>query len=68
MSKVFNVRLNKYPLETKYFLSVKDKNGKDIKIEVKKEVYIYVKQLENYIKNPESSGLMNLYPKRFSGV
>lgn len=49
----------------KYQLFVKDEFGNNKCVEVPAEVYRYVLQLENYIRNPESSGLMNLYPGRF---
>lgn len=34
--------------------------------EVPEEVYVYVKQLETYIRNPEISKLKNIYPHRFN--
>jgi hypothetical protein len=32
---------------------------------VPEEVYTYIRQLENYIRRPQDSGLMKLYPDRF---
>lgn len=34
--------------------------------EVPKEVYVYIKQLETYIKNPEESQLKKIYKTRFN--
>jgi hypothetical protein len=48
-----------------YLLSVKDRNGGYIHHTVHEDIYVYVKQLENYIKHPGKSGIKNLYPERF---
>ncbi len=33
--------------------------------EVSEEVYIYIRQLEHYIRYPDKSDLLELYPLRF---
>lgn len=50
----------------KYFISVKiDLSGNWESFSVPCEIYTYIKQLENYIKNPKQSKLKELYPERF---
>lgn len=46
----------------KYFLSIKDRKGEFKKYEVQEEVYIYVGQLEAYIKYPKESKMLELNP------
>ena len=48
-----------------YNLAVKDKNGKYKHHKVPYDVYIYVRQLEAYIKHPEESKLKEFYSDRF---
>jgi hypothetical protein len=47
------------------YISVKNKTAEYEHFEVPKEVYIYIRQLESYIKYPELSDLKRLYPERF---
>lgn len=48
-----------------YSLSIKVDNETFKYFSVPYEVYVYVRQLEIYINNPEQSELLNLYPTRF---
>lgn len=50
---------------SEYLISVKDLNNKYKHYPVTKEVYLYIKQLESYILNPENSKLKTLYKERF---
>lgn len=44
------------------FLRIQSKNGNHNSFQVPEPVYIYVKQLEAYIKNPKQSKLLEAYP------
>lgn len=46
-------------------LAIKNTNGDYELWPVATEVYYYVRQLEEYIKNPEYSRLLEVYPERF---
>ena len=59
---VEEVELNK---DASYYVSVKDADGISNHHNVDERVYIYIRQLEAYIKNPKESGLKNAYPGRF---
>ena len=48
------------------FISVKNKSGEYEHYEVPQEVYVYILQLEAYIRDPERSKLLEAYPDRFS--
>lgn len=50
-----------------YIVSVKNKNGIYQQFKVPEEVYVYVKQLEAYIKSPNKSKLKEVYHERFCG-
>ena len=45
------------------FLSVRDDGGAYQHFRVPEEVYVYVRQLEAYIKEPEKSRLLIVYPR-----
>ena len=47
------------------YVSIKNQSGKYKQYKVKYEVYIYIKQLENYIKHQEMSKLKGVYSERF---
>jgi hypothetical protein len=47
-------------------LSIKDKDKNFKHYEVPEEVYIYVQQLEMFIKFPNDSKLLEAYPERFA--
>lgn len=47
------------------FISVRINDEEYKHIEVAREVYIYIKQLESYIKYPDSSKLKEIYNDRF---
>lgn len=49
----------------KYYVSIKDKGGKFNHFDVPKEVYVYIKQLESFIKDSKNSKLKDLYAERF---
>ena len=50
----------------KYFIACFDLKGEIVKhFEVPEEIYIYIKQLEHYIHNPEFSNLKEIYCFRF---
>lgn len=48
-----------------YNLAIKDKNETYKHFSVSEEVYVYVRQLEAYIKNPKKSKLKEVYSDRF---
>ncbi len=48
-----------------YYISAKNKNGEYEWFEVQPEVYIYIRQLECYVRYPEESKLKKAYPERF---
>jgi len=50
---------------TTYYISVKVSDNEYKHISVPKEAYIYIKQLEGYIKYPELSKLKEVYRDRF---
>jgi len=50
---------------SKYYVSVLTPSGIYKQYEVDQAVYIYVKQLETYIRNPEESNLREIYKERF---
>jgi len=47
-----------------YYIAIKDKDGFK-KHDVNKDVYMYIRQLENYIKYPMHSKLKEVYNGRF---
>jgi hypothetical protein len=51
-----------------YYITTKNSAGEWTSSQVPREVYIYVKQLEYYIRYPEESGLLKLYKDRFAGT
>jgi hypothetical protein len=48
-----------------YTVAVKDREGTWVRFQVPQDVYIYIKQLEAYIHNPEASKLREVYHERF---
>lgn len=48
-----------------FFVSIKNLKGQWEAFEVDEAVYVYIKQLENYIKDPKHSKLKKLYSDRF---
>jgi hypothetical protein len=50
---------------SKYYISCKNKNLEYERFEVPKEIYIYIRQLENYILNPELSKLKETYREKY---
>ena len=48
-----------------HFVSILNLEGKWEAFKVPKAVYVYIKQLENYIKNPRKSNLKKVYSDRF---
>jgi hypothetical protein len=60
--------IRKTIMSSGYFVSVKqvvDGRVIDKHFEVTKDVYTYIRQLEECVKNPEHSKLKELYPERF---
>jgi len=51
--------------EKNYNISAKDKNGIRILLNVPEIVYLYIRQLEGYIKYPQHSKLKEIYPNLF---
>lgn len=50
------------------FVSVRDKDEKYQFYKIPEEVSLYIKQLEAFIKYPNDSKLLSVYPDRFLGV
>lgn len=56
---------------SKYYISAygtyasRDNDYRLTHFEVPEEIYIYIKQLEGYIKHPETSNLKQIYWERF---
>lgn len=50
---------------SKYFISIKDKDGKYKHVEVSEDVYRYIRQLEGFIKHPDISKIKEVYKERF---
>lgn len=56
-----------------YYIAIHDGTEKDgvwaiecwHAYQVPRDVYVYIKQLENYIKNPKKSKLKKVYDRRF---
>lgn len=48
-----------------HFVSILNLEGKWEAFEVPEAVYVYIKQLENHIKNPRKSNLKKVYSDRF---
>ena len=46
-------------------VSLRGRDGKYEHHHVEREVYYYIRQLEEYIKNPEYSNLKEVYSDRF---
>lgn len=51
-----------------YFVSVKTAPETWNQFEVPAEVYVYIRQLEEFVKSPETSKLKELYKERFGGT
>lgn len=48
-----------------HFVSILNLKGKWEAFKVPEAVYVYIKQLENYVKNPRKSDLKKVYSDRF---
>lgn len=48
-----------------FSISVIGEGGEFIHVNVPESIYYYIKQLEGYIKHPESSKLKEVYHERF---
>lgn len=51
---------------SKFYVSTKTKDGRYVADSVPERVYVYVKQLEAYIRYPNESRLKELYWERFN--
>ena len=49
-----------------FTITVKNKIGEFKRYDISEDVYYYIKQLEGYIKDPDSSSIKQRYDKRFS--
>ena len=51
--------------KTKYMIACKNNKGKFKHFSVPEEVWLYIRQLECYIKQPQISKFKEKYPERF---